>query len=314
MSEITITHDHASGTLAEGTEKGDGANVILKAAGFRWGRSIGCYYVPKSRDRAARRVSLNAAAEQLREAGHTVSVEINDDPRDNAEVSEDNHKRLEDRRTALAAKGEKLTAQAAALRRASDAMVEHLPLGQPVAPGRKGQAHRRLLDRSVDTAIRSALTHEAAERIPSRIEGSRRAEAYKERPDVTARRVKRMEAEVSRLDRQMAGLGLSPETASSTLREQYEGERAVLLKRLEGDRAVLEEAKAAGTFGRYSKDNVHKDDRVHIRGQWRLVARASAKSVSVTTGYSWTDRYGWEEVRALRCDHVTEEPDAEPSA
>ncbi|MFB8402177.1 hypothetical protein [Streptomyces sp. NPDC055912] len=47
-----------------------------------------------------------------------------------------------------------------------------------------------------------------------------------------------------------------------------------------------------------------------IRGQWRTVARANGKSVSVTTGYSWTDRYGWEEVKAVSCEHAQDTPDS----
>ncbi|MFE2991419.1 hypothetical protein [Streptomyces sp. NPDC059262] len=43
MSDIRITHTHAEGTLATGTDKGDGAGPVLKRYGFRWGLSIGCY-------------------------------------------------------------------------------------------------------------------------------------------------------------------------------------------------------------------------------------------------------------------------------
>ncbi|WP_051854715.1 DUF3560 domain-containing protein [Streptomyces sp. NRRL B-1347] len=301
MSEISITHTPADGTLADGTEKDDGSAPILHRAGFRWGRSIGCWYIRNSRDRAPRLVAIESAAEELRADGHTVTVEISGEVRDNAVVNADQHERLEDRRRALAAKGKKLAAQSDALHRASDAMVEHLPLGQPVAPGRRGQAHRRLLERSVDTAIRGARVADEAARMPARIAGSRRAEAYKERPDVTARRVERLEAELRSLDRRMASLKLYPQTRSGALLRQYEGERAVLVERIAGDRAVLEQARAAGTFGRYSKSNVHAGDSALIRGTWRSVIRASAKSVSVTTGYSWSDRYGYEEIRDVRC-------------
>ncbi|MFJ7090395.1 DUF3560 domain-containing protein [Streptomyces mirabilis] len=304
MSDIEITHTHEDGTLATGTDKDDGAGPILKRYGFRWGYSIEAYYVRDSRDRAARRVAINAAAEELRTDGHTVTVEINDTPRDNATVRADKHERLEDRRTGLAAKGQRLAAESAVLHARSDAMVEHLPLGQPVAPGRKGRAHRNLLERSVDTAIKGALAAGEAERMPARIVASRRAEARAERPDVVARRVAKMEADVRRLDRRMASLTLYPAANSYALREQYEGERATLLERIKGDQELLDQAKAEGRFGQYSRDNVHKHDLVRIRGQWRTVARANAKTVAVTTGYSWTDNYGWEEVKGLRCAHV----------
>ncbi|MFD7573303.1 hypothetical protein ACFV6U_22675 [Streptomyces sp. NPDC059810] len=108
----------------------------------------------------------------------------------------------------------------------------------------------------------------------------------------------------------MEGLAAYPAAQSDRLRRQYEGELAVLQERIAGDRAVLDAAREAGTFGRYSKDNVHRDDRVKIRGQWRTVARANGKSVSVTTGYSWTDRYGWEEVKAVSCEHAQDTPDS----
>ncbi len=108
----------------------------------------------------------------------------------------------------------------------------------------------------------------------------------------------------------MAELGKFESTKSGRLLRQYEGERAVLVERIEGDRAVLEQAKAEGRFGRYSKENVHKGDRVLVRGQWRTVARANAKTVSVATGYSWTDGYGWEEVTDLRCADVDDAADA----
>ncbi|UQA95648.1 DUF3560 domain-containing protein [Streptomyces halobius] len=307
MSEITISHTHADGTILEGSSRGDGVWEILRGLRDNWWFTkgpAGFLYIKNTRDRAARLVAIETAAKELEAAGHTVTVEIDDTVRDNATVREAQHERLEDRRAALKAKGEKLAAKSEALHRASDAMVEHLPLGQPVMPGKRGQAHRRLLERSVDTAINGALTAQEAKRMPARIEGSRRAEAYKERPDVTARRVERLEAELRSLDRRMARLSMHPETGSETLRKQYEGERAVLVERIARDRKVLEEATAAGLYGQYSKTNVHKGDRILIRGRWRQVARSNPKSVSVTTGYSWTDRYGWEEVRGLRCDHV----------
>ncbi|PSK57955.1 hypothetical protein B0E38_01800 [Streptomyces sp. 111WW2] len=300
MSDITITHTHEDGTLVDGTEKGDGAGPILKTYGFRWFPSIKQFGIRSSRDRAARRVAIEAAAKALRADGHTVTVEIDDTPRDNTTVRAAQHERLEDRRAALAAKGEKLTAESTALYQASNAMVEHIPLGQPVMPGRRGQAHRNLLERSVNTAIRSAQAAKAAEGIPARIAGSHRAEARAERPDVVKRRVDRLEAELRRLDRRMVGLKLHPETDSTVLREQYEAERAVLVERIDGDKALLEQARAAGTFGRYSKDTVRKGDQVRVRGEWRTVARANAKSVSVTTAYSWTDKYGYEEITGLR--------------
>ncbi|MFK0063376.1 DUF3560 domain-containing protein [Streptomyces werraensis] len=308
---IEITHTHADGTLVDGTAKGDGTAPILKTHGFRWFPSIKQWGIRGSRDQAPRRLAINAAAEALRAAGHEVTVTLEDDVRDNATVRAAKHERLEDRRAALGAKGERLAAESAALHRYSDSLVEHIPMGQPVLPGRRGQAHRNTLERSVNAAIKGAQTARQAEAMPERIAASRRAEARAERPDVIKRRVDRMEAEVRGIDRRLARLAPGP----SLVREQYEADRAVLLERIKGDQELLEQARAEGRFGQYSRDNVHKYDLVLIRGQWRQVARANAKTVSVTTGYSWTDKYGWEEVRGLRCAHVedAEQPAAEPA-
>jgi hypothetical protein len=297
---IEITHTHADGTLVDGTAKGDGTAPILKTHGFRWFPSIKQWGIRSSRDQAPRRLAINAAAEALRAAGHEVTVTLEDDVRDNATVRAAKHERLEDRRTALDAKGQRLTAESAALHRYSDALVEHIPMGQPVLPGRRGQAHRNTLERSINAAIKGGQAARQAEAMPERIAASRAAEARAERPDVIKRRVDRMEAEVRGIDRRLARLAPGP----SLTREQYEADRAVLLERIKGDQALLEQAKAEGRFGQYSRDNVHKHDLVLIRGQWRTVARPNTKTVSVTTGYSWTDKYGWEEVRGLQCAHV----------
>ncbi|WP_406501581.1 DUF3560 domain-containing protein [Streptomyces sp. NBC_01590] len=307
MAHITITHTPADGTLADGGEKGDGTGDILYAHGFRWFRSMGVYGIRNSRDRAPRIVAIEVAAEQLRAAGHTATVEVDGTVRDTTTVRAEQHDRLEDRREALTAKGERLDQEAAALRRRSDEMVEHIPMGQPVGPGARGRAHRNLLNRSIDTAIKAAHTQQEADQMPGRIAGSYRQEAHRERLDVTARRVERLNAELRSLERRMASLSLYPETGSDALRRQYEGERAVLVERIAGDQAVLDKAREEGRFGRYSKTNVHRDDLVKVRGEWRTVARANPKTVSVTTGYSWTDKYGWEEVQELRCSHTEDD-------
>ncbi|MFF4900481.1 DUF3560 domain-containing protein [Streptomyces sp. NPDC001068] len=311
---IEITHTHADGTLVDGTARGDGTGPILKSHGFRWFPSIKQWGIRGSRDQAPRRLAINAAADALRAAGHEVTVTLDDTVRDNDTVRSDRHERLEDRRTALAAKGQRLTAESAALHARSNAMVEHIPMGQPVMPGPRGRAHRNLLDRSINTAIKGAQAARQAEVMPARIAASRAAEARAERPDVVKRRVDRMEAELRGLDRRLAGLKLYPAANSDAVREQYEGERATLLERIKGDQALLDQAREEGRFGQYGRDNVHKNDLVMIRGQWRQVARANAKTVSVTTGYSWTDKYGWEEVRALRCGHVEDAEQAPAEA
>ena len=87
MATLTITHTHAEGTLIEGTAKGDGSAAALKANRWRWGRSIGCWYVPQSRDRNARQQQIDNTARELREFGFTVDFRIDNTPRSEAEIA-----------------------------------------------------------------------------------------------------------------------------------------------------------------------------------------------------------------------------------
>ena len=75
---LTITHTPEAGTLIEGTSRGDGTAEILKANGWRWGRSIGAWYVPQSRDRLPKWWTINRAATALRDAGHEVTIEADE--------------------------------------------------------------------------------------------------------------------------------------------------------------------------------------------------------------------------------------------
>lgn len=91
---ITITHTHAGGTLVEGTSRGDGTNTVLKAHRFRWSRSLGCWYLPHSRDEDAQLPTINAAAEALRATGHQVEISIDESvARSGAEIETDSAER-----------------------------------------------------------------------------------------------------------------------------------------------------------------------------------------------------------------------------
>ncbi|MER6979646.1 DUF3560 domain-containing protein, partial [Streptomyces carpinensis] len=78
MAEITITHTRAEGTILTGSSKGDGIFEIVREHGFWFSRSVEGLFIKRSRDKAADTWRINRAAEALRAAGHTVTVEINE--------------------------------------------------------------------------------------------------------------------------------------------------------------------------------------------------------------------------------------------
>ena len=100
MSELTITHTRADGTLIDGTSRGDGTGDVLKAHGWRWSRHLGSWYVPQSRDRTVKTRLIDATAAQLRATGFTVTVDIDDQARPTADVVADQDARHADRVTA----------------------------------------------------------------------------------------------------------------------------------------------------------------------------------------------------------------------
>lgn len=69
---MVLSHDAAHGSLAEGTSRGGSAEV-LNARGWRWSRSLECWFLPRSREQPARRGVLTATQEGLQEAVSTSS-------------------------------------------------------------------------------------------------------------------------------------------------------------------------------------------------------------------------------------------------
>lgn len=308
---ITITHTHAQGTLADGTWKGDSSGDILKRYGFRWMPSLGMYGIPHTIDRAARRCALNRAAADLQAAGFETELSLDDTPRPYETVQAAARQRLEDRRAAIGARGERLAQQSAALLRRSDELVDGIPMGQPVFSGKRGRWHRTAKDRSADAFLKAGATGREADRQTDRVQASVRQQEHRESPAVTARRITRVERELRAIDRALTG-GQDKPPASGLRAEQLQAERAVAEIQVAGDRAVLELARAAGGFGPWSRDVLHPGDRVRIHGDWRQIVRVNAKTVSVATGYSWAARYGFEEITEASCSHPEAPTAAEP--
>lgn len=104
---LTITHTHESGTLITGTSRGDGTAEILKATGWKWGRSLGSWYVPYSRDKLPKTWTITQTVEALESAGYTVETNLCLDHRTTADVEADKTRRADDRADALAAKADR---------------------------------------------------------------------------------------------------------------------------------------------------------------------------------------------------------------
>jgi len=299
---ITIRHTHADGTLVEGTERGDGTAEILKANRFRWFPSLKMWGIPQSRDHLAKRHLIDWAAEALRKAGHEVAIEIDDTPRDVAQVKEDRAERLEGRHEALERKAGRQFAERERRFAAADEIARRRPFGQPIIVGhyseRGARADQRRIETNMDKGCEAG--HLAAE-YQRRADAVGKAESYREQPQVIIRRIEKNEAELRSAQRSRARWGDKPGHT-----ERMDARITFLKHQLDADRKALEEAKDNG-YHQYSKADVHAGDRIRTglsAYQLHEVARVSAKSVSVKTPYSWTDRVSYERITGVECPHA----------
>lgn len=302
---LTITHTHEAGTLIEGTVRGDGTAEVLKAQRWRWSRHLGAWYVPRSRDQRAKTRQIEGTAAALREAGYDVTVSIEDIARPAAQVEADKIARQDERAAALAAKAERRREQETDAWARHTAAVDRLPEGgEPIKVGHHSeQRHRRDTDRAWSTLGRSVEAAQATQEAERRATEAAATTGARYNPVTVANRIERFDARRRRLTRQLEGytsghgvyaMRHAPATGES--RERLEALIAEVNDELDYWRGVRAAQQAQGTATDFGPHNVSKGDIVRIRGDWRRVVRANAKSVSVETGYSWTDRAPWHEV------------------
>jgi hypothetical protein len=284
---ISITHTNEDGTLVDGTERGDGSRDALRAAGCRWSRNLGAWFMPQSRGKAPRRDRIDLLAAALRDAGFPVEVEIEEyDPAAafaaRQQAGEQRGERLADRAARERGLGD------AHDQRAHDA-VAGIPVGQPVFPGRTGSWHRSALTRSQGNMAAAAEHHGNATSAEERSTAARRQVRRRESPVVMGRKVERLEAEERSLQRTL-----------TTATGEHADRTSERLGFVQADLTFLRKAIEDSGVRQYTKADFKKGDLAQVRGQWRIVKKANAKTLALETGYSWTDNEPYHEVTDRR--------------
>lgn len=319
LPQLTITHTAEDGTLLHGTTKGDGAWETIKAAqqaykirGWKYFPSIRVIGVSHSRDRAPNIGLIEATADILSAAGFGVSTSIDATPRPMESAEQDRAARMDERAHRLQVRSDRLAAESDAHLAAADAIAERRPFGQPILVGHHSEAgaraDQRRIERNMDKFCEKAADARHAE---SAAEAAQKHMAHRENPARTARRIKTLEAErrkvqkyldgYSRNYRNGAGIIVDTDTfppADGAYRVQLEAQAAHLDEQLRYWREQLEQAQQIGQWKPAERDAISVGDAVKVRGQWRRVVRVNKTTVSVETGYSWTDRVPFEEIRA----------------
>lgn len=316
---LTITHTHETGTIIEGTSRGDGAAPILQATGWRWGRSIAAWYIPHSRDRLPKPHAIARTAAALRAAGFNVTQDLDLTSRSAAEVEHSKAERQAARAEALSAKAERKQATAVAAEQAHRHHVATLPpAGEPIKIGHHSeQRHRNAVARAHASMGRAVQAHAQASEATHRAEVATRTTSARHNPVTVANRIENLAAETRRIRRELDGHTTRQGTPYAETVPPATGQRRDYLNALLTEQsealtywqAVRAAQIESGEATNYSAQTVTKGDAVKIRGHWHRVARANPKTVSVEvllrpeTGYTVTRRSPWAEVQDHRPAH-----------
>jgi Domain of unknown function (DUF3560) len=225
---------------------------------------------------------------------------MDDTPRDVGQVKADRAERLEDRAEALGRKAERTMTSAIAHERAASEIAERRPFGQPILVGhyseRGARADQRRIERHMDKFCEAYGKAKHYGRAASVVG---KADAYREVPAVIVRRIEKAEADLRSVARSLERWGDQPGHAQA-----MEARRVFLEHQLEHDRKALEDAKGAG-YHLFTRADVHPGDTVWTGRDWsHEVVRVSAKSVSVRTPYTWTDRVSYDRITKVDCPHA----------
>lgn len=291
MAALTITHNREAGTLIEGTARGDGTAEILKAQGWRWGRSICSWYVPQSRDRNLKTWITGPTQKALEAAGHEVAVEADDTARPVAEVEADRAARQETRAEALAKKAQRKAARAAAAQDAADAAARRLPEGgEPIKVGHHSETrHRNAITKAWNAQGRAIRADEDATEAQRRAEVATTTRAHRYSPATVAGRIERLEAEGRGLARRLNGYTTNRGTpyaeaipaATGRRREAIQADAAETADALAYWRSVRAQQLATGAAADYSRETIRPGDQIRVGGTWWTVARANAKTCTL---------------------------------
>jgi hypothetical protein len=328
MADITITHTPEEGTLLTGSTRGDGVWEIARQHGFRYSRQVGIY-IRGSRDRKPQTWHINAAKTALEEAGHSVTLDLDEQLRSAAKREEALAERLEDRQDALDAKADRLVDRGSATVQQARTMGDAIPFGQPILVGHHSERRDRNYRNRIESTYRRGFAElEKGESAGEQAEASRRHQQYRKRGDVKERRIKELEADERRILRDMepcktSGIKAKPEAVGRTFtcpvcyHEQTMGETvpdhgrnvssergqqllAEVRDELDFNRQHLQELVDGGQYRKWGPEDFQVGDEVLTWLGWRRVLRVNRKSLTLPTDYSWTETVPYDGVRSKR--------------
>jgi hypothetical protein len=311
---LTITHSFAEGTLIDGMVRGDGSyEIVTSIQGWKWFRSLNTCGIIQSRDRISKSWLINAAAEKLRAAGFTVTVEIDDNPRPMAERETDRAEHMEERADMLAARSQRRAAAGEAAGATADRLAEAMQ-GEPVKMDHySAPRHLRDLDRVHNLTHKSIDLRREAARLANAAEGAADHMAHRENPMLVARRVEKLEADQRGVQRNLDGYTRNfrngrGEIVSSDVTKPATGEwreRQLLIAadldtQIAYWRAFLEQAKADGQYNPVDVAAIRPGDAIKAHGRWERVVKVNKATITVAVAPGWANKVKINEITEHR--------------
>ncbi|MGO2665666.1 DUF3560 domain-containing protein, partial [Mycetocola reblochoni] len=268
------------------------------------------WYLPHSRDNQPHTGTLHRLRDALAAAGHDTELDIDTTPRTTAEIEADRLTRATNRATALDNKATRHehAADAAHARHAHD--LDRLPpAGEPIKIGHHSEArHRRDLTRAHTSMTRTIDATNRAEYTRQKATTAAHTTQRRYNPTTVANRITALAADIRKIEREIVAdvyddeIGYRPATDEQ---KRIRGERyAPHLHEKRDQLAYWEQVRAdqitTGIATGYTREDINAGDAIKTRGHWRRVARVNAKTVSVETGYSWTDRVPYPDIQEHR--------------
>lgn len=275
---ITISHTRLEGTLLHGSRKGDGVFEIVRDHGFWFSRSLGSLYIRQSRDKEADTWRINGAAAALREAGHEVTVEIDEDTRRTFKEAEaDREDRADDRAERFGDRADRASRSSGARLDAAHQIARSIPFGQPIPVGHSGEGRARRDAARIDSNMRAGIAEgDRAGYWADRTRAAENFKAHRNNPQRTARRLEKLRADLRQQERH------HPEAAERGWDSDDRHSRYVrdLKEEIAHWEEVVEKAKADGVK-LWEPDDFAPGDFVRYLNSWYEVKRVNPKTLSV---------------------------------
>lgn len=242
------------------------------------------------------------------------------DERPYAEQIEAKKERAECRQERLEARAERLQGESERRFGTVNGILEHIPMGQPILVGHHSERHARADAARIDTNMRKGIeAQKEAKDAAYRAEASARNIERMERPDVTKRRIDKLEADKRKVERRIAEesaaleKGIAYDWRTDAYVEMNGPARANFANSIEHDKSEVAKYQGQIDYWRahlesigakfFQPSDFQKGDIIESRQGRAQIVRVNPKTLSVVFLHpaikGWPGKLGYEEVKGF---------------